>query len=107
MVSKAREDLPEPDSPVTTVRVLRGMETSTLRRLCWRAPRTVMCVMPMEVVWRCSAKSLEYGIWGQERYGRGEGVVGQFEIWFCTFRLVASFQIGPPTMKAKISRGTT
>jgi hypothetical protein len=63
MVSKAREDLPEPESPVTTVRVLRGMLTSTLRRLCWRAPRTVMCVIPMYVVWRCSAKSLEYGIW--------------------------------------------
>jgi hypothetical protein len=27
----------------------------------------------MEVVWRCSAKSLEYGIWREERYGRGEG----------------------------------
>src|SRR5258705_13767555 len=72
MVSKAREDLPEPESPVTTVRVLRGMLTSTLRRLCWRAPRTVMCVMPMEVVWRCSAKALEYGIWGGEGDRRGE-----------------------------------
>src|SRR5277367_1822606 len=44
MVSKAREDFPEPERPVTTVRVLRGMETLTLRRLCWRAPRTVMWV---------------------------------------------------------------
>src|SRR5258705_1582280 len=70
MVSKASEDLPEPESPVTTVRVLRGMLTSRLRRLCWRAPRTVMCVMPMEVVWRCSAKSLEYGIVLGKRYGR-------------------------------------
>jgi hypothetical protein len=37
-----------------------------------------MCVMPMEVVWRCSAKILEYGIWGQGRYGgwRGEFGVG-------------------------------
>jgi len=44
MVSKARDDLPEPERPVTTVRVLRGMETETSRRLCWRAPRTLMCV---------------------------------------------------------------
>jgi hypothetical protein len=27
----------------------------------------------MEVVWRCSAKSLEYGIWGEERYGEAGG----------------------------------
>jgi len=57
--------------------VLRGMETETLRRLCWRAPRTVMCVMPGAVrvvfegavgvvpidgVWRSAAKLLGYGI---------------------------------------------
>ena len=45
MVSKASELLPEPERPVTTVRVLRGMETEMFFRLCWRAPRTVMCVM--------------------------------------------------------------
>jgi hypothetical protein len=27
----------------------------------------------MEVVWRCSAKSLEYGIWGEERYVQAGG----------------------------------
>jgi hypothetical protein len=59
---------------VTTVRVLRGMLTLTLRRLCWRAPRTVMCVMPMVGSWRCSAKSLEYGIsFGVCRGVRGGG----------------------------------
>jgi len=47
MVSKARELFPEPDRPVTTVRVLRGMRTLMSRRLCWRAPRTEMCVMDM------------------------------------------------------------
>src|ERR1700716_535614 len=83
MVSKAREDFPDPDSPVTTVRVLRGIETSTLRRLCWRAPRTVMCVMPMEVVWRCSAKSLEYGIWGERGMSgwRRRFLLGQPNVW--------------------------
>ena len=37
-VSKASDDLPEPLTPVTTVRRLRGMRTSTLRRLCTLAP---------------------------------------------------------------------
>src|ERR1700689_2105104 len=44
MVSKAREDLPEPLSPVITVKVLRGISTSIFLRLCWRAPCTVMRV---------------------------------------------------------------
>jgi hypothetical protein len=40
----------------------------------------------MEVVWRCSAKILEYGIWGQGRYGgwRGEfgaGILGRDSGW--------------------------
>ena len=40
MVSKANDDLPEPDSPVMTVRLLRGISTSTFLRLCTRAPHT-------------------------------------------------------------------
>src|SRR6478609_9812393 len=42
MVSKASEDLPEPLSPVMTVRLLRGISTSIFFRLCWRAPCTVI-----------------------------------------------------------------
>jgi hypothetical protein len=42
MVSKVNEDLPDPLSPVITVRVLRGMATSMFFRLCWRAPCTEM-----------------------------------------------------------------
>src|ERR1700684_3715966 len=42
MVSNASEDLPEPDSPVITVRVSRGISTSTFLRLCSRAPRMEM-----------------------------------------------------------------
>src|ERR1035441_5537195 len=42
MVSKAREDLPEPLRPVITVRLLRGISTSIFFRLCWRAPCTVI-----------------------------------------------------------------
>src|SRR6266478_4246770 len=47
MVSKAREDLPEPERPVMTVRELRGISTLMFLRLCWRAPRTTSLVRPM------------------------------------------------------------
>src|SRR5271154_1067578 len=47
MVSKASEDLPEPDRPVITVRVLRGISTLIFFRLCCRAPRTTSLVRPM------------------------------------------------------------
>src|SRR5258708_3736694 len=39
MVSKASEDLPEPESPVNTTRWSRGISRSTFLRLCSRAPR--------------------------------------------------------------------
>src|ERR671919_468424 len=39
MVSKASDDLPEPDSPVKTISRSRGSSRLTLRRLCSRAPR--------------------------------------------------------------------
>src|SRR2546421_6875112 len=42
MVSNAKDDLPEPERPVITVNLSRGMSTSMFLRLCWRAPRTVM-----------------------------------------------------------------
>src|SRR5829696_6009643 len=44
MVSKARLDLPDPDRPVMTVRLSRGISTSIPLRLCSRAPRTEMWV---------------------------------------------------------------
>src|SRR5690349_9160185 len=40
MVSKARLDFPEPDSPVNTIRLSLGRSRSTPRRLCSLAPRT-------------------------------------------------------------------
>src|ERR687891_39605 len=40
MVSKASDDLPEPDSPVKTISRSRGSSRLTLRRLCSRAPLT-------------------------------------------------------------------
>src|SRR5882757_7844049 len=45
MVSKASEDLPEPERPVMTVSLLRGISTLMFFRLCWRAPRTVILLM--------------------------------------------------------------
>src|SRR5436190_1406409 len=42
MVSKASEDLPDPDSPVMTTSALRGIATETSRRLCSRAPETTI-----------------------------------------------------------------
>jgi hypothetical protein len=42
MVSKASDDLPDPDTPVTTVKLLCGISKSTFFKLWTRAPRTVM-----------------------------------------------------------------
>src|SRR5579864_3779109 len=42
MVSKASDDFPEPETPVTTVKVLWGTSKSTFFRLWTRAPRTTM-----------------------------------------------------------------
>src|SRR5437879_10168338 len=44
MVSKASDDLPEPDSPVKTTSLSRGMVRSTSFRLCSRAPRMTISV---------------------------------------------------------------
>src|ERR671917_382058 len=41
IVSNARLDLPEPDSPVNTIRASRGRSSETSLRLCSRAPRTM------------------------------------------------------------------
>src|SRR5260370_27587212 len=44
MVSKARLDLPEPDSPVTTMSLSRGISSEMFLRLWTRAPCTAMVV---------------------------------------------------------------
>src|SRR5712692_6789157 len=44
MVSNARLDLPEPDSPVTTISLSRGISSDTFLRLCTRAPCTAIVV---------------------------------------------------------------
>src|SRR5215510_9409368 len=50
MVSKASEDLPEPERPVNTTSRSRGIATSIFLRLCSRAPRIV--------IWRASRTAL-------------------------------------------------
>src|SRR5690349_15587822 len=42
MVSNTSDDLPEPETPVTTVRLLCGISKSMFLRLWTRAPRTMM-----------------------------------------------------------------
>src|SRR6266566_1384014 len=42
MVSKASDDLPEPESPVKTTSLSRGIDSVTFLRLCSRAPRIVI-----------------------------------------------------------------
>src|SRR5260370_14057252 len=46
MVSKASDDFPEPDKPVNTASLSRGISTSMFLRLCSRAPRIVIARVP-------------------------------------------------------------
>src|SRR5262249_9958502 len=54
MVSKASEDLPEPERPVNTTSLSRGISTSMFLRLCSRAPRIVIArrLEPAFCCWR-------------------------------------------------------
>src|SRR5918995_782202 len=56
MVSNARLDLPEPESPVTTISLSRGISTEMLLRLCTRAPCTVMVVRAVGLAFRAGAR---------------------------------------------------
>src|SRR4029077_21248438 len=72
MVSKARLDLPEPDRPVSTVNVSRGISTSMFLRLCSRAPRMEMFFsMSFQRVDDCECLET-----GGIRRAPGPGVVG-------------------------------
>src|SRR5213594_506178 len=56
MVSKASEDLPEPESPVRTTSWSRGSSTSMFLRLCSRAPRTMIRSLAIEPLCPLSAR---------------------------------------------------
>src|SRR5574340_1020825 len=75
MVSKASEDFPDPLKPVITVKVLRGISTSMLFRLCCRAPCTVMRLsLGREVSF--SQRSIECGM---ERKTAARGIGDRME----------------------------
>src|SRR5712675_2032189 len=52
MVSKASDDLPEPERPVNTTSLSRGISTSMFLRLCSRAPRIVIARIAEAFCWR-------------------------------------------------------
>src|SRR5262245_42643413 len=54
MVSKARDDFPDPDRPVKTTSLSRGMDRVTFLRLCSRAPRIV--------IWSVGIRTLVYSL---------------------------------------------
>src|SRR5438270_13425179 len=59
MVSKASDDFPEPDSPVKTTSLSRGMERVTFLRLCSRAPRMV--------IWSVGIRTFGYPLFSRDR----------------------------------------
>src|SRR5436190_5556887 len=75
MVSKASEDLPEPDRPVNTASLSRGISTSMFLRLCSRAPRIVIARVPEPAFsWRftlnTSSISAYPGAYSHAAFGR-------------------------------------
>src|SRR6184192_2143327 len=69
MVSNASEDLPDPESPVMTVKVFRGISTLMFFRLCCRAPRITSCSGPYEFVVRRDGRQ-EPSIWSESAPSR-------------------------------------
>src|SRR5438128_3073184 len=59
MVSNASDDLPDPDSPVKTISLSRGMDRVTFFRLCSRAPRMV--------IWSVGIRTLGYPLLSRDR----------------------------------------
>src|SRR5690242_10906217 len=76
MVSKASEDLPEPDRPVNTTSLSRGISTSMFFRLCSRAPRMVIARRLLAGCWRRAFRissitdSLGNLVFGRRVFGR-------------------------------------
>src|SRR4029078_4832488 len=76
MVSKASEDLPEPESPVMTTSCSRGRSSKTFSRWCSRAPRMEMnleVILSVMSAWpRPSARLSPQWVGGQGE-GRSTG----------------------------------
>src|SRR5579862_3291427 len=67
MVSKARLDLPEPESPVTTIRRSRGSSSDTFLRLCTRAPCTAMVVRAAGLAFCLALPGIGHTLSAEER----------------------------------------
>src|SRR6266702_1482357 len=78
MVSNARLDLPEPDSPVNTIRASLGRSSDTSLRLCSRAPRTTRrsATALCSLVDSAEVKGTRHGIRGhrQNRFPQTTGL---------------------------------
>src|SRR3569832_1974143 len=72
IVSKASEDLPEPDRPVNTTSLSRGISTSMFLRLCSRAPRIVIARRcdPAYCCWRFALITSSIRVDLDESHGR-------------------------------------
>src|SRR5207253_11516329 len=65
MVSKASEDLPDPERPVKTTSSSRGMDRVTFLRLCSRAPRMV--------IWSVGIRTFGYPLFSRDRKRSARG----------------------------------
>src|SRR6266850_5597805 len=65
IVSKASDDLPEPESPVITTSWSRGISRSTFWRLCSRAPR--MTIRSLAIAVYYTARGPRQGRGGERR----------------------------------------
>src|SRR5438105_625293 len=99
MVSNARLDLPEPERPVTTIRLSRGSSSEMFLRLCTRAPCTAIVVRgaalgaagmpraagltgiaPFRVIEECQLLDIDVALFGQpdgQRRLADQPLVGQ------------------------------
>src|SRR5919205_295583 len=78
MVSKASEDLPEPETPVTTVSFSTGMVKETFFRLLTRAPRTMMASSLIFKTWPPpTVNSREIGRTANDTLFPGTGEMGR------------------------------
>src|SRR5258708_26966628 len=66
MVSKASEDLPEPERPVNTTSLSRGIDSVTFFRLCSRAPRIVIWSMGKSYLFLSSRNGKRRGRGGDQ-----------------------------------------
>src|SRR5947208_16134156 len=95
MVSKASEDLPEPERPVNTTRRSRGISRSMFLRLCSRAPRMAITRAPSVDTCR--------RLWSKRSFMRSVGARGRDHI--CEAKAVTSARARSPALRARTPMG--